>query len=515
MKRPGQTRASREPVPGVPRGRLYLLGLAVAGVVVASHLIALGTAPPGLFNDEAAFGYNGWTISHFGTDQFGTHWPLFFRSGGDYKGPAGVYLEALLTWFLPLTPWVIRLPNAIGGIALSFVAGLLGWRLTRSYGVALILVLEAAFEPWFFHVARTMLEADILTPLCYVVALAALACGGDRRLRSCLAAGVALAAAFATAQPARFFTPVMLVIVVFAFRHSLRGARLIALVGPVALALIVLVAALSAAAARLGTVNVFTSNGLIGGAGEAVVDYLQYQGPWLLFIRGDMNLRHSTGFEGLLFVTAAVPLALGIVAAWRRRSEPLAVIALLGTLIAPAAPALAVGVNARRDVVVLPFLLVLLAYGWQMLVPWLRAQPVRMVVAVACVLLVAVPYYVDYALFYPNRAAPSFDTGGVDAIARAHALAQGHRILVSHNLGSEDALVALLPDPSVDPLASVGVSVASDSDIQSAQPGDILVLTARDTPPDGATLLFQEVTTGPTSFTSGTVKVVVFSVYRR
>jgi 4-amino-4-deoxy-L-arabinose transferase-like glycosyltransferase len=175
----------REPAPRVSRRRLFVLALTVAGAVVASHLVALATAPPGLFWDEAAFGYNGWTISHFGTDQYGTHWPLFFRSFGDYKSPAGVYFEALLTSLLPLTPWVIRLPNALAGIALAFAAGWLGWRLTRSRAIVFILVLEAAFEPWFFHLSRTMLEADLFTPLCYVLALAALAAGGERRLQSC------------------------------------------------------------------------------------------------------------------------------------------------------------------------------------------------------------------------------------------------------------------------------------------------------------------------------------------
>jgi hypothetical protein len=501
---------------GVVRRRFYTIGVAVAAAVVVSHLTALATAPPGLFSDEAAFGYNGWTISHFGTDQFGTHWPMFFRSSGDYKGPAGVYLEALLTAFLPLTPWVIRLPNAIGGIALAFAAGWLGWRLTRSHAVALILVLEAAFEPWFFHLGRTMLETDLLTPLCYVVSLALLAAGGERRFRSCLPAGVVLGAACFTAQPGRFFTPALLLIVVFAFRGTLRGARLAALVVPVALATIILVIAGSAATARLGAVSVFSNRGLIGGAGQALVDYLQYQGPVLLFIRGDANLRHSTGFEGLLFVTAAVPLALGAVAAFRRRREPVATIALLGALIAPAAASLAVGVNARRDVIVMPFLLVLLTYGWHALVPWLRASRARTAMAVACVLVLAVPYYVDYAVAYPNRAAAAFETGGLDAISRAHALAQGHPVLVSQNLGAEDALVALLPDPrSGDPLSTVNVRVVSPSEIAAAQPGDLLVLTPRDTPPAGSTLLFQEVANGPGSLTGGEVQVVVVSVYRR
>jgi 4-amino-4-deoxy-L-arabinose transferase-like glycosyltransferase len=500
----------------VLRLRLYVLGAAVFCAVVVSHLVGLGSAPPGLFSDEAGFGYNGWAISHFGTDQYGTHWPLFFRSSGDYKGPAGVYFEALLTSFLPLAPWVIRLPNALAGIALAFAAGWLGWRLTRSYAVALILVLEAAFEPWFFHLARTMLETDLLTPLCYVLSLVALAAGGERRLRSCLLAGIALGAACFTAQPARFFTPALLVIIVFAFRRTLQGARLAALVVPVVLALIVLVTAASAATARLGAVSVFTNRGLIGGVWEALMDYLQYQGPVLLFIRGDNNLRHSSGFEGLLFVTALVPLAVGAVVAFRRRSEPFAAVALLGTLIAPAAPALAVGVSARRDVVVLPFLLILLAYGWQALLPWLRLRRARMAVAVACVAAVATPYYLDYALAYPNRAAAAFETGGLEAISRAHALAQGHSVLVSQYLGPEDALVALLPDPrAADPLSTMGVRVVRSWDLAAAEPGDLLVLTARDTAPAGSALLFQEVTKGRGSLTGAVVEVAVVSVYRR
>jgi hypothetical protein len=279
----------------------------------------------------------------------------------------------------------------------------------------------------------------------------------------------------------------------------------------------ILVTAGGAFNARFAAVSVFTSRGLFGGAREALVDYFQYQGPVLLFLRGDSNLRHSTGFEGVLFVTAAVPLILGAIAALRSRREPHATIALLGALIAPAAASLTVGVSARRDVIVLPFLLVFLAFGWQALVPWLRLQRARMAITVACVLLVAAPYYLDYAVAYPNRAAPAFEAGGLDAIARARVLAHGHTIFVSRSLGPEDALVTLLPDPrQADPLASAGVRlIMSPSDIAAARPGDLLVLTPGDTPPSGSTLLFQEIAKGPTSLTGGVVQVVVVSVYRR
>jgi hypothetical protein len=309
---------------------------------------------------------------------------------------------------------------------------------------------------------------------------------------------------------------VVLVIVLFAFRRTLRGPRLAALVVPVALGMIILVTAGNVATARLTNVSVFNGNGVIGGARLAIGNYFQYLGPLLLFIRGDTNLRHSSGFEGLLFVTAAIPLAIGAVAAFRRRSEPPATIALLGTLIAPAGASLTADVTARRDVIALPFLLLLLAYGWQALFPWLRRRRGSTAVAAACVLLVAAPYYFDYALVYPSRSALYFEAGGLDAIVRAHALAQGHPILVSHELGA-DALVALLPDPHlVDPLGSVGVRViVSPGDIEAAQPGDVLVLTPPDTAPAGSTLLFEEVARGPASLAGGVVEIVLVRVYRR
>ena len=162
----------------MPGRRLLLALLLIMVAVIVSHLAGLQASPPGLFGDEAAFGYNGWAISHYRVDQYGLAWPLFFRSFGDYKGPVGMYSVALLTAFLPLTPFTVRLPNAIAGIVLAMVAGGFGWRLTRSRAVALILILEASFEPWFFHLGRTMLEADLFTPLCYLLALVALAANG-------------------------------------------------------------------------------------------------------------------------------------------------------------------------------------------------------------------------------------------------------------------------------------------------------------------------------------------------
>lgn len=505
----------------VPVRRLVmvLLVIIMMGVVV-SHLAGLQASPPGLFGDEAAFGYNGWSIAHFGVDQYGVAWPLFFRSFGDYKGPVGVYAEALLTAFLPLTAVTVRLPNAFAGIALAMVAGGLGWRLTRSGAVALILILEASFEPWFFHLGRTMLEADLFTPLCYLLALLALAGDGERRLRNCVIAGISLGVAPFTAQPARFFTIVMVGLLVLCFAGRVRGWRLAALVLPPLVATAVVAATGPAVVARLGAVSVFSGRSWLDGLLFALTNYPQYLGPRLLFINGDSNLLLSSGFGGVLFLTAIPVIVLGVIAAYRRRREPMARIALMGSLLAPIGPALTTTISSRRDVVALPFLLILIAFGWQALLPMLGASRWRAAAAVAVVLVLACPYYLDYAFVYPVRAARAFEAGEKEAITRAHDIARGHTVLLFY--GARDpsiqALFALRPHPGLgDPLGAVGVRLLRRPDeLATAQAGDIIVLEAGDPPPPaGATLLFTESVRGPASLLDRRESTTVLArVYR-
>jgi len=499
---------------------LIAFPLAIFIVVVVSHLAGLQASPPGLFGDEAAFGYNGWAIAHHGVDQYGVAWPLFFRSFGDYKGPVGVYAVALLNAFLPPTPFIVRLPNALAGIALAMVAGGLGWRLTRSRAVALILILEASFEPWFFHLSRTMLEADLFSPLCYALALLVLARDGERRLRNCVAAGISLGVAPFTAQPARFFTLVMVGLLMLCFGVRIRGARLAALVVPPIVATAVVVAAGGETMARLGMVSVFSGRSVIDGVLFALTNYPQYFGPRLLFINGDGNLLLSSGFGGLLFLTAIPPIVLGLIAAYRRRSEPMARVALLGSLLAPIGPALTTTVSSRRDVVALPFLLILLVFGWEALLPILRVSRWRVAAALALVLVAVSPYYLDYAFVYPVRAARAFEAGQIEAITRAHDIAGGHTVLLFY--GARDpsiqALFALRPPPGLaEPLGAVGVRLLTRADdLATAQAGDIIVLQAGDPPPPaGATLLFEQSAQGPSSLLDWRQsRTVLVRVYR-
>ncbi|MGH7721956.1 MAG: ArnT family glycosyltransferase [Candidatus Dormibacteria bacterium] len=491
--------------------------IVVAGVVV-SHLVGLATAPPGLHSDEASIGYNAWTIAHYGTDQYGTPWPLLFRDFGDYKGPISTYLLAPLTLVLPLTPAITRLPSAFAGIAVAVVAGWLAWRMTRSRPVALLILLEAAFEPWFFHTARINLEADLFTVLCLVTALAALAGGGAQRARNCLVAGVALGLAPLAAQPGRFFAAFFLVLLVVTHRRSLRRVCVALLGVPVAITTLVLVVGTSGhATARLSDVSVFSHNSALGGTAAWIRNYLQYFTPDFLFLHGDPNPRHSTGFGGLLFVTTLPVLVAGLVIGVRRWREPLCRLALAGLVIAPVGPALTTGISARRDILFLPFLLVVLTYGWQGALTFLRGHRARIAVTAVLIATAAGLYFVDYAIAYPMRSALAFYAGEEAGFVAAHAAAGTHTILVSSHIQQalEEALFAIRPAPGPDAFARIHLAdLVSQAQLQRARPGDVAILGGGELAPAGYALIDQQTVTGPTSIGGPSTTLVLVNVYQ-
>ena len=139
--------------------RLWAGAIAVVALlVVARNLIDLSASPPGLYVDEASIGYNAWTIAHFGVDEHGIHFPLFFEAFGEYKNPIYVYAVAALVRFLPLTVAVERFPAALFGLAVVGIPH--GRRLAddRSRLITLGALALTGFTPWLVIESRVGFE---------------------------------------------------------------------------------------------------------------------------------------------------------------------------------------------------------------------------------------------------------------------------------------------------------------------------------------------------------------------
>ncbi len=94
----------------------YLLLIVALILGTFLRLWQLGEVPNGLTWDEAAIGYNAFSILKTGRDEHGALLPVIFKSFGDYKPGAYIYLTVPSVAVFGLTEFAVRFPSALAGI---------------------------------------------------------------------------------------------------------------------------------------------------------------------------------------------------------------------------------------------------------------------------------------------------------------------------------------------------------------------------------------------------------------
>ena len=118
---------------------------------------------PPLLWDEAALGYNAYSILNTGRDEYGKFLPLVFKSFGDYKPGLYVYLTLPFIAIFGLNSLSVRLPSIILGSLLPLLAYLLTKKHSQSKTLPLLFAAIIAFNPYNIHYSRGAWETNILT----------------------------------------------------------------------------------------------------------------------------------------------------------------------------------------------------------------------------------------------------------------------------------------------------------------------------------------------------------------
>jgi 4-amino-4-deoxy-L-arabinose transferase-like glycosyltransferase len=136
-------------------------------LVVISLVVFLGsmirfrditTNPPNLNTDEAAIGYNAYSILRTGRDEYGQFLPLAFRSFDDYKPPLYIYLTVPSVAVFGLNEFAVRFPSAFLGVLAVVITGFLTKRLLGNWTVGLLASFLLAISPWHVQFTRTAYE---------------------------------------------------------------------------------------------------------------------------------------------------------------------------------------------------------------------------------------------------------------------------------------------------------------------------------------------------------------------
>ncbi|MEX2028029.1 MAG: glycosyltransferase family 39 protein [Candidatus Curtissbacteria bacterium] len=142
------------------KSRLIILSIIILAAIL--RIANLNSIPVGFNDDEAAFGYNAYTILKTGHDEWGNRLPFpVFESFGDWKLVGYLYLTVASVAFFGMNELATRLPSVAFGILSVFVTYLLSKKLFNKetgYIAAFLL----AISPWHIIASRNAFESDVM-----------------------------------------------------------------------------------------------------------------------------------------------------------------------------------------------------------------------------------------------------------------------------------------------------------------------------------------------------------------
>ncbi len=376
---------------------LLLILLLAAGL----RLYNLSGVPSSVDWDEAAHGYNAYSIMLTGRDEYSAPFPVVLKSFGDYKPALYTYLTMPAIAFFDLNAFSVRLPSALIGILAVFLTFLFVMELFKNEKLALLSSLFLAISPWHIQFTHVAFEASV--GMAFVLAMALFFLKG---LRSPILLSVSAFFAGITIyayQSEKVFVPLLLLLLIVIYRKELfkvakRYLLLACIVGIiVATPMAIYLFANSSSLARLQQVSAFSSSNPIRqenlekSSKRLLVDqqnsdfvgklvdnrrydylstvvgnYFSHLSLNWLFIEGDSVLRHQPPNMGHLYLWDLPFLFIGfyilIFGKYERKTKYLLIGWLLLTPI-PASITTEVP-HAVRTIHFLPILQILIAIGF-------------------------------------------------------------------------------------------------------------------------------------------------------
>lgn len=366
---------------------LFLLILIVI-LAAALRLPYLDKFPNGFSGDETIQGYTAYSILNTGKDEWGEFLPLVFRSFGDFKPPLYAYLTVPSVVVFGLNEFATRLPMAIFGIASVVVVYLLTKELFKKESIALLAAFFLAVSPWHIHFSRTAFEGGLTTFLFPAGLYFYLKSLKDVKFLPLAFLFWGLNAF--SYLPARLFTVLMTILIIFWRRPKLLPIRLSHVLAGIIVIFSVVFIVMStnmATTSRFSDISIFGAgleplkelqfesqlpgqlarvfnNKLTFYSSVFFENYLSYFSPTFFFTgsRPDFSYLNLPGAPLLYGIDLVLLIAAFVFATQSLKRFP--IVLAMWLLVAPLPAALTqVGLNANRSITFLPVFSVIATFG--------------------------------------------------------------------------------------------------------------------------------------------------------
>ena len=413
--------------------RTWILFVLIVLIAAAVRLWHLGITPPSPDWDEAALGYNAYSMLLTGKDEYGTSFPLSLRSFDDYKPPLYMYLTIPSVAVFGLSVWSTRLPSAVMGILAVVGTFLFVQELLRKWSkdkkiiesIPFIAAFLLAISPWHIQFSRIAFEANTGVTLNILAAFFFL-----RNKKTLWMSALLFGLSLYAYHSERIFAPMFLLLLtvldwkeIWLNKKSVYTAIAVGLLtvipmivmftNPTTLMRLKGTSSLSDQTALLSSSVKLLEDDIVRGDTlgmvfdnrrivwvKTVVDgYISHFSLRWLFLQGDLP-RHHAPDMGLLYLVELPFLLWGIVSIAKRGGK-LAVFLFVWILIAPIPASVTTGLpHAIRTLVFLPVFQILTAFGIYEYIVWIRNGKSWKKITLPIIVILAVFNVVYYLHMY-------------------------------------------------------------------------------------------------------------------
>lgn len=416
-----------------------LLGLVIA-VGAFFRLFDLAHLPISLFGDEIDVGYHAWSLVTTGRDYMGYLLPTYIQSLTEWRAPLLMYITAPFIGIFGNSPFVIRLPVALLGIASIYLVYLLVKELFQNKKIALLSAFILSMTPWHIHYSRASFE---VVPLIFLEML------GTYLFikKKVFVSFIPFALTLYTYSTASVFTPLLVITLIFIYRPDIfrtkniwKFALSIAMILPLVYSIF-----FGQAAGRFKGISIFNDTKIIDNiiiqrtdpwvsksstevffhnkyfayATTFGENYLKAFSPEFLFLQGDPNFRQSISGQGELLWIVLPFLLYGLFLTFKNIGERSFRFLLTWLLIAPIASSLTQGGgnHATRLFLMIPPLIVISAYGLAQFISQIKNKYFIATIFLIFIFCFA-NYWHRYSSHYRYESAAMWQSGYEDIFAQ-------------------------------------------------------------------------------------------------
>ncbi len=437
------------------------------------RFFSLGSNPPGLNWDEAAWGYNAYSLGTDLKDEFGRLLPYdYLESFGDYKPPMYAYIDILPIKVFGLNEFAIRFPSALLGTFSVFITYLLVKRLFRGSRNAAIYALTSAFflaiSPWHINLSRAAYEANVAS--FFIITGVWLFVGAMQEKRWYLPlSAVFFALSFYIFNTPRVVVPILILFLVIGFRKQILENKKYALIAGICgfLTILPIINFLLSPQAnlRFREVNIFSDVSVIKRINQEVFNdqnavwskalhhrYLTFTVEYLkhyfdnfdfnfLFIQGDRNPRFSTQDTGQMYLWDLPFFIIGFIVLFRRKEKEWWIIPVWMIIGIIAAATARETPHALRTETSLPIFQIITAIGFSSIIILLKDKKRKSAQAgifiIYTLLFLNCFYYLhSYYTHYPQEYASEWQYGYKESVLYVESVKDLYtHVEITNNLG--------------------------------------------------------------------------------